>query len=253
MSRVQKDLDQYKTLLGLIGFPLSHSFSQSYFQKKFEEDQILDHWYENFPIPEINHLPDLFSKHKNLIGINVTIPYKEQVIPYLDQLDETAHAIQAVNTIKRVDGKLFGFNTDVYGFRQSIIPLLKPHHQRALILGTGGASKAVKYVLNSLGIEYLSISRNPIEDQIGYPDLNQTMIEFHSVIINTTPLGMVPKIDQFPDIPYQYISRHHLLYDLIYNPAETAFLKFGKSRGAQIKNGHEMLILQAERAWAIWH
>lgn len=238
---------------GLIGFPLSHSFSKGFFTKKFEEEQIAGHQYETFPIPAITEFPALLAQHPDLCGLNVTIPYKEQVIPYLDELSDAAAQIGAVNCIRFKDGKKKGFNTDVIGFRESLQPLLQPHHHKALVLGTGGAAKAVMYALQEMNIDYLVASRTPGNGTVAYSSLDQATMEAYTLIINTTPLGMYPNVDACPDIPYEYITSRHLLYDLVYNPAETLFLQKGAAQGAVIKNGYEMLILQAEASWDIWN
>ncbi len=243
---------QPKHQLGLIGYPLTHSFSKKYFTEKFRKEGISDIQYELFPLENIEQFPRLLEQNPSLIGLNVTIPYKEKVMPFLDKIDETAQAAGAVNTIKMEDGMLTGYNTDVYGFEESLVPLLKSHHTSALILGTGGAAKAIKFVLKRQGIMYRSVSRTPNESQFSYEDLDQITIENYSIIINSTPLGTHPNIENFPNIPYHYLSKKHLLYDLVYNPAETLFLKKGKAHGATIKNGIEMLFLQAEKAWEIW-
>lgn len=237
---------------GLIGFPLSHSFSKKYFSEKFEREQIAGCVYENYPLASIQLLPPLVQK-ENIEGLNVTIPYKESVISYLDYLDPAAKKIAAVNCIHFKDGKSTGFNTDILGFERSLKPLLQPHHKQALILGTGGASKAIGYVLSKLSISFHCVSRNKRDDYFTYDDLNEEIIEQHTLIINATPLGTSPDIHHCPDIPYQFLSKEHLLYDLIYNPAETLFLQKGKERGAAIKNGYEMLLLQAEASWEIWN
>ncbi|QJB33578.1 shikimate dehydrogenase [Chitinophaga oryzae] len=238
---------------GLIGYPLSHSFSKGFFTRKFEEENIAGCQYETFPIPAITELPALLAQHPDLCGLNVTIPYKEQVIPYLDELSDAAANIGAVNCIRLKDGKKKGFNTDVIGFRHSLQPLLQPHHNRALVLGTGGAAKAVMYALQEMDIPYTVASRTPGNDTVAYKSLDQAAMEAHTLIVNTTPLGMYPNVDACPDIPYAFISSRHLLYDLVYNPAETLFLQKGAAQGAVIKNGHEMLILQAEASWDIWN
>ncbi|MBK6276450.1 MAG: shikimate dehydrogenase [Saprospirales bacterium] len=238
---------------GLIGYPLSHSFSKGYFAEKFAKENIVDCKYDVFPLEKIEDFVELCNDKKNLIGLNVTIPYKEKIIPFLDELDETAANIGAVNTIKFSNGKEIGYNSDAYGFEMSLKPLLKQHHTKALILGTGGASKAVEYVLRKLGISFQYVSRNKNEKAISYEELNEAIIQHSKLIINTTPIGMYPNIDTAPDIPYNFITDKHLLYDLIYNPEETLFLKKGKEKGAQTKNGLEMLYLQAERSWEIWN
>ena len=242
---------------GLIGYPLSHSFSAGYFKKKFEKENITDSEYKNFEIPSIDLLPEIIKNNPDLIGLNVTIPYKEQVIPFLDELDEAAKEIGAVNTIKifRNGDKIIlkGYNTDVYGFKETLKPLLKNNHQRALILGTGGAAKAVEYVLKNIGLSVLYISRKPENDnERGYNELNEIAIKNFPVIVNSSPIGMYPNVDACPDIPYEFITSNNLLYDLIYNPAETLFLKKGKEKGALIQNGLPMLELQAEKAYEIW-
>ena len=238
---------------GLIGYPLSHSFSKGYFAEKFAKENIVDCKYDVFPLEKIEDFVELCNDKKNLIGLNVTIPYKEKIIPFLDELDETAANIGAVNTIKFSNGKKIGYNSDAYGFEMSLKPLLKSHHRRALILGTGGASKAVRYVLEKLDIPYQLISRDKNKSNRTYADVSGSLQYDNLLIINTTPLGMHPNVDEYPDINYPFLTDRHLLYDLIYNPEETQFLKEGKQRGAQTKNGLEMLYLQAERSWEIWN
>ncbi|PSL47446.1 shikimate dehydrogenase [Chitinophaga niastensis] len=240
-------------IYGLIGYPLSHSFSKGFFAQKFEKENITGCLYENFPLPGIADFPLLLQQQPQLNGLNVTIPYKEVVIPFLDELSKAAAQIGAVNCIRFKDGKKTGYNTDVIGFTKSLQPLLQPHHNRALVLGTGGAAKAVMYALQELAIPYTVVSRQTANGAVSYDSLDQTVIEQHTLIINTTPLGMYPKVDTLPEIPYQYLSSRHLLYDLVYNPAETLFLQRGAAQGATIKNGHEMLILQAEASWEIWN
>jgi len=238
---------------GLIGYPLSHSFSKGYFAEKFLKENIEDCSYDVFPLEKIEDFNSLCEQHQNLVGLNVTIPYKQQIIPFLDELDETAANIGAVNTIKFINNKKIGFNTDAFGFEMSLQPLLKSHHQQALILGTGGASKAVEFVLKKLGISFQYVSRNKNENAITYSELNEDIIHHSTLIINSTPIGMYPNVEVSPNVPYHFLSDKHLLYDLIYNPEETQFLKEGKQRGAQTKNGLEMLYLQAERSWQIWN
>ncbi len=318
-------------LYGLIGNRLSHSFSEGYFAEKFRKEGIEDARYKNFPIKSIDELPGLINQNPQLSGLNVTIPYKEAVIPYLNEMDPDARAIGAVNTIRiernqsaddafyhkndadlrktdhdikerngkktadmneknivdmdwkktiEMNGKkaidcdwksthdmkcnktgpeqkdffLTGHNTDLYGFETSLTPLLKPFHQNALVLGTGGASKAVIYALERMGVEYMLVSRNPSGKQVmAYEQINEEVMKNHQIIVNTSPLGMYPEVDKCPDLPYEYLSEYHILYDLIYNPAETLFLKKGKSKGSLIKNGLEMLELQAEKSWEIWN
>lgn len=242
---------------GLIGYPLGHSFSKNFFNQKFESEHI-DAQYINFEIPSIKDFKDVLKFNPELHGLNVTIPYKEQVIPYLDDLDEDARLIGAVNVIKFACGflgktKLIGYNTDVIGFRRSIEPLLTDSHRRALILGTGGASKAVFHGLKQLGVESTFVSRTAKEGCITYADLTREMMDRYTVIVNTTPLGMFPNVDSCPDIPYEWLTPNHLLYDLLYNPDETLFMRRGKERGAVVKNGLEMLLLQAFAAWEIWN
>lgn len=238
---------------GLIGYPLSHSFSKKYFFEKFQKENIRDCSYENYPLTSINLFPELIRETENLEGLNVTIPYKESVIPYLDHLDIAAEKIAAVNCIHFQKGKSTGFNTDIIGFERSLKPLLKPYHPSALILGTGGASKAIGYVLSKLHISFHYVSRNKKKDYLTYNELNEEIIHEHTLIINTTPLGTSPDTHNCPDIPYKFLGEKHLLYDLIYNPPETLFLQKGRERGATIKNGYEMLILQAEASWEIWN
>ena len=244
--------------LGLIGFPLTHSFSAKYFAEKFKNEEIKGFSYENFEISKIDDFPNILKNNPDILGLNVTIPYKEQIIPYLDELDEEAQEIGAVNTIKVIKTeagiKLKGYNTDIYGFRETLKPLLKMHHYKALILGTGGAAKAVEYVLNKIGLDVLYISRNPeSENERGYEDLNDVAVKNFPVIINSTPLGMYPKVDVCPSLPYEHLTEYNLLYDLIYNPSETLFMKKGAEKGAITQNGLGMLKLQAEKAWEIWN
>jgi shikimate dehydrogenase len=238
-------------MYGIIGYPLLTTFSPDYFKEKFARLNI-DATYEKFPLEKIDSFIALIQSNPSLQGLNVTIPHKENVIPFLDALDDTAQKIGAVNTIQFKEGKLIGYNTDTIGFKNSLKPLLKQHHSKALILGTGGSSKAVAYALQELGISYQYVSRKKKDDQLVYSGLNAAIINDHKLIINTTPLGMKPYDSLFPEIPYEYIGKEHLLYDLIYHPAETPFLQKGKASGAAIKNGAEMLIEQAEAAWRIW-
>ena len=233
---------------GLIGKNISYSFSRNYFNNKFKNKNILNSQYLNFDIDNLSELNNIFNK--NNYGFNVTIPYKEAIIPYLDSLNFHAEQIGAVNTIKIENGKKIGFNTDWIGFKKSLEPLLKPHHKKALILGTGGASKAVIYALKQLQIQTLIVSRN---GETTYEDLSEEIIHNHTIIINCTPVGTFPNTDLAPEIPYQFITKNHLVYDLIYNPAETLFLKKCKENGAVTKNGLEMLEIQAEESWKIWN
>ena len=238
---------------GLIGKTLKHSFSKNYFTEKFKEQQIRDCTYELFELPAITELPALLQQYPDLEGINVTIPYKEEVIPFLDEKSDVVAAIHACNCIKRVDGKLYGDNTDVTGFRRSLEPKLKASHQKALILGTGGAAKAVKYALSEIGIAYATVSRRKDADNFGYEDLDEDILREYHLLINTTPLGMFPNVDDDPPIPYAYLTPQHFLFDLVYNPSKTKFLREGEKKGAQIANGHEMLVIQAEESWRIWN
>lgn len=234
---------------GLIGYPLSHSFSVSYFTKKFEKEHI-NAIYNNYPLKDIKELRDLIQK-ENLDGLNVTIPYKEKVIPLLDELDATAKSIGAVNCIKIKRGKLIGYNTDITGFEKSLLDFI-PIRCKALVFGTGGASKAISFVLNKNGFEVQIISRNETLNSLTYSDLNESIIVSHQLIINTTPVGTYPNIDDRLLIPYKYINKNHYVYDLIYNPEKTAFLSFCEAEGAHIKNGYEMLEIQAEESYKIF-
>lgn len=248
--------NKHKKLLGLVGKNISYSFSKGYFAEKFEQEGLSDHEYVNFDIQSIDEFPQIIHEFRfRLKGLNVTIPYKQEVFQHLDKVHKTAKKVGAVNTIRFTKrGNLKGYNTDVFGFKNSLMPLLKEHHKRALILGTGGASKAIAYVLKSLEIEYFKVSRNPMKKkEISYDDLSRELVVNHPLIINCTPLGTFPNVTQKPNIPYQYLDENHLLYDLIYNPEKTSFLQEGEERGAQIKNGLEMLIGQAEEAWRIWN
>ena len=241
---------------GLLGYPLGHSFSKNYFNQKFEAEKI-DAEYLNFEIPDIKEIKSVIKENPELNGLNVTIPYKQQVIPYLDDLDDDARQIGAVNVIKFSKGlfgkvKLKGYNSDIIGFKQSIEPLLKDHHRKALILGTGGASKAVFHGLKQLGIAATFVSRQCKEHCITYEEITEKIMEQYHVIVNTTPLGMYPNVNACPNIPYELLTSDHLLYDLLYNPDETLFMQKGKERGAVVKNGLEMLLLQAFAAWEIW-
>ncbi len=235
---------------GLIGKKLGHSFSQSYFTKKFEALQ-LDHQYLNFELSTIQEFPELI-RIQNPAGLNVTLPYKKEVIPYLDELDPVAEEIGAVNTIKLENDRMIGYNTDAFGFRQAIKPFLKSQHERALILGSGGASEAVNYVLQQIGLDCYTVSRNPENKQLDYQQLNKELMAGCLLIVNATPVGMHPDTSTAPNIPYEHLSDRHLLIDLIYNPEETLFLKKGKQHGAATLNGLSMLKQQAERSWAIW-
>ena len=240
-------------LYGLLGYPLSHSFSQKYFTEKFQNLGLTDAAYENFSLPNIDALQDILDHRQGLAGFNITIPYKKAVLAFLDQASQSVIEIGACNCVRIVDGKRIGYNTDVVGFEQTLAPFLKPHHQHALILGTGGASAAVEWVLRKRGIAYKSVSRTASETTISYDQIDQATMELHTLVINTTPLGMYPNVDACPNLPYQFMNEQHHLFDLVYNPAETQFLAKGKARGASIQNGWEMLILQAEESWRIWN
>ena len=241
-------------LYGLIGHPLGHSFSKDFFNQKFQTENI-DAQYLNFDIPTIELLNEILTRQQ-IKGLNVTIPYKEKVIPFLDELSEEAKSIGAVNVIKvyQQENKIHlkGFNTDVIGFTESLQPLLNPTHKKALILGTGGASKAVQFGLQQLNIETLFVSRRSCDNTLSYSQLTSKIMKEHTVVINCTPVGMHPHTDECPEIPYEFIGEGHILYDLVYNPEETLFLKKGKAVGATTKNGLEMLLLQAKAAWNIW-
>lgn len=245
-------MDKY----GLIGFPLGHSFSRNFFNEKFENEGIKAK-YINFEIPQIEDLPEILASNPELKGLNVTIPYKQKVMAYLDELSPEAKAIGAVNVIrvshKGKDVVLKGFNSDVIGFTRSIEPMLEPAHKKALILGTGGASKAIEYGLKTLGLETLFVSRTKKENTITYEEVTPEIIKEYNVIVNCTPLGMYPKADTCPDIPYEAMDGHTILYDLIYNPDETLFLTKGARYGATMKNGLEMLLLQAFASWEFWN
>lgn len=254
---------------GLIGYPLSHSFSKKYFSDKFAKEGHEDREYELYPLQNLSDLPELINNTHELAGLNVTVPHKIGVMFYLDKIDPAAREIDAVNCIKIVNHqpveaffsgelssmkvRLEGYNTDAYAFEESLKPLLKKHHQKALVLGNGGAARAVAYVLNKLNISYRLVSRRAIGKQLSYQQLTADVMKERLLIINTTPLGTAPNIEECPAIPYDLITSRHLLYDLVYNPEETEFLKRGKENGAGIKNGLEMLHLQAEKSWEIWN
>lgn len=237
---------------GLIGRNISYSFSKSYFAEKFKNENIVDAVYNVFDLQQIDEVEKVFEI-EGLVGFNVTIPYKQEIIPFLDELSPEAKAIGAVNTVLIKDGKRIGHNTDCYGFHHSIEPLLEPHHKKALVLGNGGAAKAVFYILDLLKIDYKIVSRTKTENHYSYDELNKEIIHNHQIIVNCSPVGTFPTIEIAPLLPYQFINENHLLYDLIYNPPLTKFLENGQQNGAKIKNGHEMLVLQAEKAWKIWN
>ena len=246
--------DIVRKRFGLLGRNINYSFSKGYFTDKFNNENFEGCTYENFDIQEIDAFADIIKNTPDLKGLNVTIPYKEAVIPFLDKSSKKAALIGAVNTIKITKkGKLKGYNTDYYGFKKSLEPLLQSHHKKALILGTGGASKGVAFALDELNIPYTFVSREAKENAINYNRINATTFDNFQIIINSTPVGTSPNTEAFPLIPYEYFTKNHIAFDLIYNPAETQFLKKAKEQGAQIKNGLDMLIFQAEKAWEIWN
>jgi shikimate dehydrogenase len=239
---------------GLIGYPLTHSFSQKYFTEKFEREGITDCTYSNFSLPQIGELAGVLADPE-LRGFNITIPYKQAVLDYLHSKSDVVAAIGACNCIRIEGGQLTGYNTDVVGFEQSMVRHLAPHHSRALVLGTGGAAKAVEWVLQRLGIEYVLVTRRPRAGSadMSYQQVTAEVLAEATLIINTTPLGMHPHVEECPPLPYEALTPRHYLFDLIYNPARTLFLRKGEERGAVVENGHEMLILQAEESWRIWN
>jgi shikimate dehydrogenase len=246
-----------KNILGLVGKSLKHSYSATLFNKRFQDLGFADFNYALFELNEIGEFKNLLQHETDLKGFNVTIPYKQEIIPFLDELDETAQKTGVVNTvsIEKFNGKILlkGYNTDYLGFKKSIKPLLRPEHERALILGKGATSNTVAHVLQDIGIDVLFVSRNKNDDEtILWDEINNYVIEHHKLIINTSPLGMFPDVDIYPDIPYQHISSEHLIYDVVYNPEKTQFLSKAELQGAQIQNGFTMLQLQAEEAWKIW-
>ena len=241
-----------QNVYGIIGYPLGHSFSPAYFSRKFAAEHI-HATYRLFPLEKIELFPFLLADNPDIMGLSVTIPYKEEVISYLDDIDKNAAGIGAVNCIVVKDGRTKGHNTDIIGFENSLLPLLQAGHKKALVLGTGGSSKAVRYVLEKFQINYISVSRSGGQGLFAYEELSPEIIKDHTLIINTTPLGMYPDTQLFPSLPYYAITDKHLLFDLIYNPTETVFLKLGKQHGAIIKNGYEMLEIQAEASWDIWN
>ncbi len=247
-------MDTIQKRFGLLGRNINYSFSRGYFTEKFSNENWLGCTYENFDIQEITAFPEIIQNNPTIRGLNVTIPYKEVVIPFLDKLSKKAAIIGAVNTIKiSKKGKLKGYNTDYYGFKKSLEPLLQPHHKKALILGTGGASKGVAFALDELGIMYIFVSRVANKNTIDYSQINSSVFDNYQIIINCTPVGTSPNTESFPTIPYECFTEKHIAYDLIYNPAETQFLKKAAAQGAQTKNGLDMLIFQAEKAWEIWN
>lgn len=250
---MKKELQENLRRFGLLGRNISYSFSRGYFSKKFEREGISAD-YRNFDIPDISGLPKIIAENAALEGFNVTIPYKEQILPYLDELDPIAKSIGAVNTVKIFEeGKLKGYNTDYYGFSEAIRPLLKPQHRKALVLGTGGASKAVIFALKNLGITPVSVSRTIKEHGFTYEDLDEMVLRDHLVIINCTPLGTSPMTADFPPIPIEFLCEKHLVFDLIYNPSETRLMHLAARQGATVCNGLRMLELQAEKSWELWN
>lgn len=240
-------------VFGLVGRNISYSFSKTYFTGKFQKQELKNFRYENFDIQSIEELPVIIGSTKGLRGLNVTIPYKEKVITLLPKLSKTARIIGAVNTIAITKKGLKGYNTDHYGFKKALKPLLKEHHQRALILGTGGASKAVAYALRSLQIDYDFVSRNATDTIYSYDQLDENIFSEYQIVINTTPLGTYPDTDECPPISYRYFTEQHIAFDLVYNPENTKFMQLAKAHGAVVKNGYEMLVHQAEKAWKIWN
>lgn len=241
-------------IFGLVGRNISYSFSAGYFKKKFEKLKLNNVSYRNFDIDEIEELPYIIKNTKGLRGLNVTIPYKEEVIPLLDKLSKNARIIGAVNTITiSKKGKLKGYNTDYFGFKKSLSPLLEKHHKKALILGTGGAAKGVAFALRKLKIEYDFVSRSGNEEMFGYADLIKDIFDEYHIIINTSPVGTFPNVDECPELNYKLFTKKHIAYDLVYNPEETRFLREAKENGAKTINGYKMLVYQAERAWKIWN
>ena len=238
---------------GLIGFPLTHSLSQQYFTQKFIDQGIEDCVYERFSIPSIGDLHDILKTHPDLCGFNITIPYKKEVLAFLTERSKAVEEVGACNCVKIIDGQLIGYNTDVIGFENSLIPFLKPSHNRALVLGTGGAALAIVYVLQKLGIDFNYVSRTATSGQLTYNDLDASVMASHTLIINTTPLGMFPNIEACPAIPYDLLTPEHHLFDLTYNPALSTFLAKGMQMGATIQNGQQMFVEQAEQSWRIWN
>ncbi|HSD13202.1 MAG TPA: shikimate dehydrogenase [Flavobacterium sp.] len=250
----KKEKKPKKKQFGLIGKNISYSFSKKHFTEKFEKINFKHYSYANFDLATIDEFPKIIAETKNLKGLNVTIPYKEEVIPLLSSLSKNAKIIGAVNVIKiSKKGNLKGYNSDFYGFKKALKPLLKKRHKRALILGTGGASKAIAYALRKLHIDYDFVSRTPTEYQLSYEELTKELFSEYQIIINTTPVGTFPNIDACPPLDYSLFSENHIAFDLIYNPEETKFLRLAKENGATTKNGHDMLIFQAEKAWEIWN
>lgn len=241
-------------IYGLIGRTLSHSFSKKYFSQKFQREQIDNCIYQNFEIEDLELQIPLLKANAELCGLNVTIPYKTEIFPFLDQFTTECKELNACNCIKIESGKWIGYNTDVMGFQNSFASHLKPYHTKALVLGTGGASKAVTFVLRKLGISFLEVTRDKtkVPSAITYDDISKEILAEYTMVINTTPLGMFPNVDAYPKIPYRFITDKHYFFDLIYNPAKTLFLARAEEKGAIIKNGEKMLVIQAEESWKIW-
>ena len=238
---------------GLIGYPLTHSLSQQYFTQKFIEEGIEDCVYERFSMPSITDLHEILNTHQDLCGFNITIPYKKEVLAFLTERSKAVEEVGACNCVKIESGKLIGYNTDVIGFENSLIPFLKSTHNKALVLGTGGAALAIVYVLQKLGIEFSYVSRSAMSGHLTYSDLDASVMASHTLIINTTPLGMFPNIEDCPDISYNLLTPAHHLFDLTYNPAVSTFLSKGQQMGASIQNGQQMFVEQAEQSWRIWN
>ena len=238
---------------GLIGRNISYSFSRNYFSEKFLREGISGS-YENFDLKNISEFSAVLKENPELRGLNVTIPYKEEIIPFLDSLDPVAAEIGAVNTIKvETSGRLIGYNTDYFGFAEALKPYLQPQHKKALILGTGGASKAIAYALKTLEIEYKFVSRKASEDKLTYEDLNENVLKEYKILVNCSPLGTFPKTEEHPNIPFKHLTQDHLIFDLIYNPPQTRFMELAEEKGATVVNGQKMLEFQAEKAWEIWN
>ncbi|MFP5040505.1 shikimate dehydrogenase family protein [Parasediminibacterium sp. JCM 36343] len=250
---VNNTIDESKRLFAIIGFPLTHSFSERYFTDKFIREGITDALFNSFSIEDIDSLHHIVATHTNLHGFAITIPHKKNVLAFLNEATTDVQQMGASNCVRIKDGKLSGFNTDVVGFEQSFIKKLQAHHRKALILGSGGAAAAVEFVLKKLGIVYQFVSRKKGADNLTYSELTPEVMEDYTVIINTTPLGTFPKIDDAAAIPYTLLTDKHYLFDLVYNPAETKFLRLGKEQGAATENGYEMLVIQAEENWKIWN
>ncbi|MDR0794005.1 MAG: shikimate dehydrogenase [Chitinophagaceae bacterium] len=237
---------------GIIGFPLAHSFSKKYFTEKISREKLTGVFFENYELKEIALLNTLLQ-NPDFKGFCITLPYKKEVLKFLHHATDEVKKMNACNCVKIANGKLYGYNTDVVGFEKSFVKQLKPHHKKALILGTGGAAAAVEFVLQKLHIEYKFVSRNKTENNFSYSHLNEDILSEYTVVINSTPLGTYPKVEEAPEIPYRFITPKHYLFDLVYNPPLTKFLEKGQQQGAAIQNGYEMLVLQAEENWKIWN